>query len=64
LADALGIETIAEGVEDEQQAMILRQEGCRQIQGYLMSRPVAGKYVHDLIVQAFGGAGTIWRQAI
>ena len=31
LADALGMETLAEGVEDEAQAEILRQEGCHQI---------------------------------
>ena len=40
LADALGIETIAEGVEEPIQAEILKQEGCLQIQGYLISRPV------------------------
>ncbi|RYG87991.1 MAG: EAL domain-containing protein [Alphaproteobacteria bacterium] len=54
LADALGIETIAEGVEDAQQAEILRSEGCRQIQGYLMSRPVASTQVLELIANNFG----------
>jgi EAL domain-containing protein (putative c-di-GMP-specific phosphodiesterase class I) len=53
LADALGMETIAEGVEDSAQAEILRREGCRQIQGFLMSKPVAGSDVHALIARQF-----------
>lgn len=40
LADALGIETLAEGVEEPGQLAVLRQEGCRQIQGFLLSRPI------------------------
>ncbi len=65
LADALGIETIAEGVEDSQQADILRQEGCLQIQGYLMSRPVAGTEVQALIDRIFTeGEDEVLRLAI
>jgi len=40
LADALGIETTAEGVESSEQLEILRAEGCNQIQGYFFSRPL------------------------
>lgn len=49
LADALGMETLAEGVEDEAQAAILRQEGCHQIQGYLLSQPIDVAAVHRFI---------------
>lgn len=49
LADALGMETLAEGVEDAAQAEILRQEGCHQIQGYLLSRPIDADAVHVFI---------------
>lgn len=49
LADALGMETLAEGVEDESQAEILRQEGCHQIQGYLLSKPIDARAVHVFI---------------
>jgi diguanylate cyclase (GGDEF)-like protein len=49
LADALGMETLAEGVEDESQAAILRQEGCHQIQGYLLSKPIDARAVHVFI---------------
>ncbi|WP_284126213.1 putative bifunctional diguanylate cyclase/phosphodiesterase [Parerythrobacter aestuarii] len=43
LAEALGMETLAEGVEDEQQLEILRREGCRSIQGFLLSRPMSAE---------------------
>ncbi len=41
LARALGVQVVAEGVETAEQARILRECGCRVIQGFLMSRPVA-----------------------
>ena len=40
LAHALRLKTVAEGVEREEQAKILRLLHCDQMQGYLMSRPV------------------------
>lgn len=40
LADALGLNTIAEGIETEAEAQFLIQEGCRQAQGFLYSRPI------------------------
>ncbi|MHA7819327.1 MAG: putative bifunctional diguanylate cyclase/phosphodiesterase [Erythrobacter sp.] len=45
LADALGMETLAEGVEFEDQYEALEREGCRYIQGYLLSKPVAASDV-------------------
>jgi diguanylate cyclase (GGDEF)-like protein len=39
LADSLGIETIAEGVETEAQSLCLRQLGCSYAQGFLYGRP-------------------------
>lgn len=49
LADALSMETLAEGVEDEQQCRILREEGCGSIQGYLLSRPVRADVVQEML---------------
>ncbi|HWM09682.1 MAG TPA: bifunctional diguanylate cyclase/phosphodiesterase, partial [Solirubrobacteraceae bacterium] len=40
LADALGMDAIAEGVETEEQRQLLLGRGCRLGQGYLFGRPV------------------------
>jgi diguanylate cyclase (GGDEF)-like protein len=41
MADHLGLQTIAEGVENETQLNILRAQGCQSYQGYLFSPPVS-----------------------
>ena len=41
LAQSLGMECIAEGVETEAQANILKVMGCMQIQGYWLGRPLS-----------------------
>jgi diguanylate cyclase (GGDEF)-like protein/PAS domain S-box-containing protein len=41
LARTLRLETVAEGVESEEQAKILRLLQCDQMQGYLISRPLS-----------------------
>jgi diguanylate cyclase (GGDEF)-like protein/PAS domain S-box-containing protein len=40
MANNLGMEIIAEGVETEEQRVFLEQHGCTAIQGYLFSKPV------------------------
>lgn len=46
MAHALGIKTIAEGVETREQLQFLCQRHCDEIQGYLVSPPVpAGEFV-------------------
>jgi len=40
LGDNLGMSTLAEGVETEDNLAILRDLGCKEAQGYLFSRPV------------------------
>lgn len=40
LAHNLNLEVVAEGVENIEQLNMLRQYGCNQVQGYLISKPV------------------------
>jgi EAL domain-containing protein (putative c-di-GMP-specific phosphodiesterase class I) len=39
LGRALGLTLLAEGVETEEQRVILRLAGCEELQGYLFARP-------------------------
>ena len=40
LAHSLSLKTIAEGVETEAQAALLSKQGCDEIQGYMIGRPL------------------------
>ncbi|HHO52762.1 MAG TPA: EAL domain-containing protein, partial [Deltaproteobacteria bacterium] len=42
LGRRLGVATVAEGVETEEQVVCLRNEGCRIMQGFLFGRPRPG----------------------
>ncbi len=47
LGHGLGLKVVAEGVETQAQAAFLRAHGCDEIQGYLLSRPLApGQFVN------------------
>jgi diguanylate cyclase (GGDEF)-like protein len=48
LANALGIETTAEGVEETAQLMELRAHGCSSVQGYLFAEPMTAEDVERL----------------
>jgi diguanylate cyclase (GGDEF)-like protein len=48
LAKSLGMTTIAEGVEREEQAQKLRDEGCSELQGFLYSKAVPADQLTDL----------------
>ncbi len=60
LADALGIPTVAEGVETEAQRVFLRDRGCRWAQGFGLARPmVAGAVTERLLAALRPPAGTL-----
>jgi diguanylate cyclase (GGDEF)-like protein/PAS domain S-box-containing protein len=40
MGHSLGLNVIAEGVENEQQLAYLREQGCDEIQGYWLSQPI------------------------
>ncbi|MGQ9658567.1 MAG: EAL domain-containing protein [Thermochromatium sp.] len=48
----MGLITIAEGVETEEQADFLRRHGCRQAQGYLYGRPQPPEDIEHLMGSA------------
>jgi EAL domain-containing protein (putative c-di-GMP-specific phosphodiesterase class I) len=49
LAQELGLDVIAEGVETEAQARFLIGAGCEQGQGYYFSRPVTALKATELL---------------
>jgi diguanylate cyclase (GGDEF)-like protein/PAS domain S-box-containing protein len=51
LARSLGHTVVAEGVETKEQLRFLMREGCDEVQGYLLSRPVAADALEKLLRQ-------------
>jgi|GEM_PF-916506 len=51
LAEGLGLEVVAEGVEEQRQVEVLAELGCRRVQGYLFARPAP----FDEVVGCFDG---------
>jgi len=55
LGRALGLTVVVEGVETEQQRVLLRLAGCDEMQGYLFARPAPAATIDRLMVQAKRG---------
>ncbi|WP_439815107.1 EAL domain-containing protein [Zavarzinia sp. CC-PAN008] len=49
LGNSLHIGVVAEGVETEAQLAYLREQGCDEVQGYLLGRPMPDADVHRLL---------------
>jgi EAL domain-containing protein (putative c-di-GMP-specific phosphodiesterase class I) len=47
LADGLGLDVIAEGIEEAEHARILLELGCEYGQGYFMCRPAPAEEIPD-----------------
>lgn len=54
MCDEMGIQLIAEGIEDERQLDILKEYGVRTVQGFLFSRPIE--------ISEFEAKYRIWQQ--
>ncbi|HAF54725.1 MAG TPA: GGDEF domain-containing protein, partial [Thauera sp.] len=50
MAHSLGLEAIAEGVETETQRSFLTAQGCHQLQGYLIGRPVPAAEIEKRLI--------------
>lgn len=48
MADSLGMSTTAEGAETEHEVTVLRELGCKKIQGYYYGRPMGADDVSEL----------------
>jgi diguanylate cyclase (GGDEF)-like protein/PAS domain S-box-containing protein len=57
LIEALGLEAIAEGVENEAQRAFLTDNGCPAAQGYLLGRPMPVGELDDLLSAAAASRG-------
>jgi diguanylate cyclase (GGDEF)-like protein/PAS domain S-box-containing protein len=49
MADSLEMSTTAEGVETEEELAVVRQLGCRKIQGYYFGRPMPAADAYKLV---------------
>lgn len=49
LARVLGMDVVAEGIETEEQYVLLRQLGCRFGQGFFFSRPVTADTISEML---------------
>ena len=51
MARKLGYETVAEGVETEEQMDLLKSLGCDIIQGYYLSKPVPDTEIEEILLR-------------
>ncbi len=49
MAKALGLDVVAEGVEDFNQLLHLQDQHCNEVQGYLLSKPLPVEQVTELL---------------
>ena len=57
MANMLGLDTIAEGVETEEQLLWLGDAGCKKAQGYFFAKPLPWKEADELIRKEYARLG-------
>jgi len=55
MGTSMGIRTTAEGVETAAQLENVRREGCHEVQGYLLGRPLPASAIPETIARLVGG---------
>jgi EAL domain-containing protein (putative c-di-GMP-specific phosphodiesterase class I) len=55
MAKGLGMHTTAEGVETQEQLETVKLEGCTEVQGFLLSRPLPAGEIQQLLSSARKG---------
>ena len=51
MCDELNIKCVAEGVETEEQVLIMSEMGCKEFQGYYFSKPMSAQVYAEYINQ-------------
>jgi EAL domain-containing protein (putative c-di-GMP-specific phosphodiesterase class I) len=54
MGHALGLKVLAEGVETMEQARVLLDQGCDEVQGFLYSRPVSAERLTEMVKKGQG----------
>jgi diguanylate cyclase (GGDEF)-like protein len=62
MGHALGLRVIAEGVETEAHLSLLQKQGCDEVQGYLLGRPVPAERFEEHLARKRGAPGSGRRQ--
>jgi EAL domain-containing protein (putative c-di-GMP-specific phosphodiesterase class I) len=53
LGHALGMSVLAEGIESDEQRVLLRLAGCDELQGFLFARPVPAPVIEQMLSSPF-----------
>ncbi len=63
LAQSLGIPTVGEGVENDQQRQFLEARGCDDMQGFLLAKPMPGAELAQALTKSFANDGDMQHSA-
>ncbi|WP_372782224.1 putative bifunctional diguanylate cyclase/phosphodiesterase [Phenylobacterium sp.] len=61
-ARSLGVRIVAEGVEEEAQAILLRAAGCERMQGYWFARPMPADQMADRLRESKAAAPRVFAE--
>jgi EAL domain-containing protein (putative c-di-GMP-specific phosphodiesterase class I)/DNA-binding NarL/FixJ family response regulator len=64
MGQQLGITTVAEGVETEAELHLLKSLGCKQVQGFLLARPMPGRELMGWVEQDLQRKQTICQTSL